>query len=306
MAETVLITGGTGLIGRRLTELLLERGYQVAYLSRGSDTYPNVKVYQWDIQKGEVDKEALLHMDYLIHLAGAGIADQRWTQERKKLIISSRTDSIRLLARHMAQLGVKPKAFVSSSAIGYYGADTGDVHQTETSHPGRDFMAEVTVQWEAAADTVKDLGVRTVKIRTGVVLSDKGGALPQIAAPARWGFGAPLGSGEQWMSWIHMDDICRMFIEAMENTGWEGVYNGVAPSPVTNRQLTQLICEALHKPQWAPAVPAFALKLVFGEMAAVVLGSCYVENQRISGTDFRYIFTNPEDALINLLQKKPL
>ncbi|HEV7347976.1 TIGR01777 family oxidoreductase [Telluribacter sp.] len=304
MAETVLITGGTGLIGRRLTELLLERGYRVAYLSRGPASYPNVKVFQWDISKGYVDKQALDNMDYLIHLAGAGIADGRWTEDRKKIILSSRTESIQLLARKMAEQGVKPKVFVSSSAIGYYGADTGDVQQTETSPPGNDFMAEVTVKWEAAADAVKALGVRTVKIRTGVVLSGEGGALPQIAAPARWAVGAPLGSGKQWVSWIHVDDICRMYLEALEHPDWEGVYNGVAPSPVTNEQLTRQICDVLGKPQWAPHVPAFALRLVFGEMAAVVLGSSYVKNERIRHSAFRYLYPGLQAALVDLLPKQ--
>lgn len=275
MPKTVLITGGTGLIGRRLTELLLERDYRVAYLSRSGDSFPNVSVYQWDIAKGTVDPRALDSMDYLVHLAGAGIADSRWTDERKKAIVKSRTDSIELLAHIMKAQGQRPEAFVSSSAVGYYGADTGEKKNTEQSPPGADFLADVTVKWEAAADSIKDFGVRTVKLRTGVVLSEKGGALPQIAAPARYGFGAPLGNGKQWMSWIHLDDMCRLYIEALENESWEGVYNGVAPQPVTNAALTKMICKALNRPQLLPSVPEFALRLVFGEMADVVLGSCY-------------------------------
>ncbi len=305
MKKTVLITGGTGLIGRRLTELLFERDYHVAYLSRSDEkTYPGVSVYKWDVEKEAVDPRALDSMDYLIHLAGAGIADERWTDERKKVIIESRTKSIELLGRIMKAQGQRPEAFISSSAVGYYGADTGNEKHTEQSPPGSDFLADVTVQWEEAADCVRDLGVRTVKLRTGVVLSDKSGALPKIAAPARYGFGAPLGNGTQWMSWIHVDDMCRLYIEALENESWEGVYNSVASPPVTNAELTKLICKVLDRPQWIPMVPEFALDLAFGEMAEVVLGSSYVENARLRTTDFKYQFPNLEGALRDLLVKK--
>jgi len=243
-------------------------------------------------------------MDYLVHLAGAGIADERWTDERKKVIIESRTESIKLLARIMKAQEQRPEAFVSSSAVGYYGADTGDEKHTEQSPPGSDFLAEVTVKWEEAADSIRELDVRTVKLRTGVVLSDKDGALPRIAAPARYGFGAPLGDGTQWMSWIHVDDMCRLYIEALENQTWEGVYNGVASPPVTNAELTKLICKVLDRPQWLPKVPEFALDFAFGEMAEVVLGSSYVENTRLRTTDFRYQFPDLEGALRDLLLKK--
>ncbi len=303
MAKSVLITGGTGLLGRRLTELLLEKGYRVAYLSRSAHTYPGVSVYQWDITKGYVDPEAFNNMDYLVHLAGAGIADERWTDERKKIIISSRTESIELLARLMKEHRKIPEAFISSSAVGYYGADTGETKNTETTPPGNDFLADVTVQWEAAAEAVHRLGVRTVKLRTGVVLSEDGGALPKIAAPARFGAGAPLGNGKQWMSWIHIDDMCRIYVEAIENKSWEGTYNGVANQPVTNAALTSLICKALNRPQLLPSVPKFALRLAFGEMADVVLGSCYVVNTRIQTTNFAYKFPDLEVALGNLLSQ---
>ncbi len=305
MKKTVLITGGTGLIGRRLTEMLLERDYRVSYLSRSTEkTYPDVSVYKWDIEKEAVDPRALDSMDYLVHLAGAGIADERWTDERKKVIVESRTKSIELLGRIMKAQGQRPEAFISSSAVGYYGADTGNEKHTEQSPPGSDFLADVTVKWEEAADCVRELGVRTVKLRTGVVLSDKSGALPKIAAPARFGLGAPLGDGTQWMSWIHVDDMCRLYIEALENESWEGVYNGVASPPVTNAELTKLISHVLDRPQWIPKVPEFALDFAFGEMAEVVLGSSYVENARLQTTNFKYQFPELEGALRDLLVKK--
>lgn len=302
MPKTVLITGGTGLIGRRLTELLLERDYRVTYLSRSAHSYPNVAVYEWDVSKDTVDPRALDSMDYLVHLAGANIADERWTEERKKVIMKSRTESIELLANIMKAQGQRPEAFVSSSAIGYYGADTGQAKNTEESPPGADFLADVVVKWEESADCVSQLGIRTVKLRTGVVLSDKSGALPQIAAPARYGFGAPLGDGNQWTSWIHIDDMCRLYIEALENPSWEGVYNAVAPTPATNAELTQRICQVLNRPQWVPRVPEFALKLAFGEMANMVLGSCYVDNARLRSVHFPYQFPELEQALKDLLK----
>lgn len=305
MKKNVLITGGTGLIGQRLTEMLLERDYLVTYLSRDeSKAIDGVSVYHWDIEKETVDPRALDTMDYLIHLAGAGIADERWTDGRKKVIVKSRTETIELLGRIMKAQGQRPKAFVSASAIGYYGGDTGDDKKTEQSPPGDDFLAEVTVKWEKAADCVTDLGVRTVKLRTGVVLSDKSGALPKIAAPARFGMGAPLGDGSQWMSWIHIDDMCRMYIEALENENWEGVYNAVASLPVTNADLTKRISKVLDRPQWIPKVPEFALDLAFGEMSEVVLGSSYVENTRLQTTDFTYQFPDLDGALQDLLGKK--
>jgi uncharacterized protein len=303
MSKTVLITGGTGLIGKRLTTLLLKKGYQVSYLSRRKEAIPNVQVYRWDIPKGFIEEEALAKADYLIHLAGAGIADQRWTAARQQEIITSRTQSIELIARHLQGRPYKLKAFVSSSAIGFYGADTGDVRLTEDARSGTDFLAHVTRSWENASEIIHNVGVRTAKLRVGVVLSMEGGALPKIAQPIRWGVGSPLGSGKQWVSWIHIDDLCNMYIEALENDKWKGIYNAVAPSPVTNEELTRQIAKALKRPLWLPNVPSFALRMLFGQMADVILGSNYVSNQRISQTtDFQYTFKSVEEALQDLLK----
>lgn len=303
MSKTVLITGGTGLIGKRLTTLLLNKGYQVSYLSRRKEAIPNVQVYRWDIPKGFIEEEALAKADYLIHLAGAGIADQRWTAARQQEIITSRTQSIELIARHLQGRPYKLKAFVSSSAIGFYGADTGDVRLTEDTRSGTDFLAHVTRSWENASEVIHNVGVRTAKLRVGVVLSMEGGALPKIAQPIRWGVGSPLGSGKQWVSWIHIDDLCNIYIEALENEKWKGIYNAVAPSPVTNEELTRQIAKALKRPLWLPNVPSFALRMLFGQMADVILGSNYVSNQKISQTtDFQYAFKSVEEALQDLLK----
>lgn len=296
MAQKVLITGGTGVIGKRLTEMLLGKGYVVAYLSRKKKDIPSVKVYEWNVEKGFIEEGALDKLDYLIHLAGEGVAEGRWTDERKKAIISSRVDTIKLIAKKLQEKNIRPQSFISASGSNYY--PEGSQQYTEEGPAGNGFLSQVTVEWEKAANSVKDLGIRTVILRTGVVLSNEGGALPQIALPARYGFGAPLGSGEQYISWIHEDDLCSMYIEAMENNAWNGIYNAIAAPPVTNKELTRQICIALNKPQWLPNVPAFALKLAFGEMAGVVLGSNYVINKRIKEeTDFKYEFADLKKAL---------
>ncbi|MCE7067337.1 TIGR01777 family oxidoreductase [Dyadobacter sp. CY326] len=302
--KKVLITGGTGLIGKRLTALLLEKGYQIAYLSRKKSNIPSVQVYEWDVAKGYIEAGAVENTDYLIHLAGAAVADGRWTEERKKEIISSRTETIALIGKALREKNIRPTAFISASGSSYYGEDSGDVRNTEQSPAGKDFLSHVTVVWEQAADRIAEMGVRTVKLRTGIVLSKDGGALPQMAAPAKFGFGAPLGSGKQWVSWIHLDDLCRMYIEAMENESWEGAYNAVASQPVTNAELTKQICIALDKPQWLPNVPSFALKLAFGDMANVVLGSNYLINERIAKeTTFEYQFLELDKALRDIYAK---
>lgn len=304
MAQTVLITGGTGMIGKRLTQLLLEKGYKVAYLSRKHESIPNVTVYRWDIDKNWIDDKALANADYIIHLAGAGIADTRWTDKRRREIINSRTKTIELIARELQGRPYKVKAFVSASAIGFYGSDTGNTQLTEQTPSGSDFLAHVTRHWENSAELIDNIGIRTTKLRIGVVLSNEGGALPKISMPIRWGIGAPIGNGNQWMSWIHLDDLCRLFIAALENNKWHSIYNAVAPTPVTNTELTRQIAKVLHRPLWLPAIPAFALRLVYGEMANVVLGGNYVINHRIrTETDFIYQFENLQSALQDLTEK---
>ncbi len=308
----VLITGGSGLVGTRLTEILIARGFSVSHLTRkvaGVDTSHGgvgakpVKTYLWDIKKGIIDEKALLEADYLVHLAGAGIADENWSEERKKEIIESRTKSIDLIVSKLKTLPHRLISFASASGIGYYGADTGNEHISEQHTAGSDFVAGCCIQWEAAADEIQALGIRTVKLRTGIVLSEKGGALPRLTQPVRWGVGAALGTGKQWQSWIHLDDLCEMYIKSLTDQQMTGVYNAVAPNPVTNYDLTKISAQVLKRPFWMPNVPDFALKLVFGEMASVVLGGNYVLNQRImQETDFDYKFVEVRKALADLLK----
>ena len=304
MAETVLITGGTGLIGQRLTQLLLAKGYQVAYLSREQQSIPNVKTYRWNIEKKFLEEGALREVDYIVHLAGAGIADQRWSSKRKQEIIKSRTQSIELIARRLQEQPYNVKACVSASGIGFYGADTGDTRVSEQSVSGSDFVAHVTRHWEKSVELIDTMGIRTVKLRTGIVLSTEGGALPKMALPVQWGVGAPLASGKQWISWIHIDDLCSLYIEAMENPQWHGIYNAVASTPVTNETFTRQVAEVLHRPLWLPNIPSVVLKTLFGEMSSLVIGGNYVINQRIKAeTNFIFQFNDLKIALLNLYGK---
>ena len=302
MSQTVLITGGTGFIGRRLTTLLQAAGYQVSLLSRSKKTISNVTVYQWDVQKGHIDPQAIATADHIIHLAGEGVADERWTDKRKDEILNSRVQPTELLAQALRKNKHHVNSFVGASAIGFYGADTGDRPLTETSEGASDFLAQVVRAWERAEDEVAALGVRTVKIRIGVVLMANGGALPKLAQPIRLGAGAPIGSGQQYVSWIHLDDLCRIIIQGLTDNSWQGIYNGVAPNPVTNETMTRAIAQVLHRPILLPNIPSFAIKLLYGEMGSVVTGGNYVLNKRIAEeTSFQYQYSDLTNALEDLL-----
>ncbi len=299
----ILITGGTGMIGHRLTELLLQKGHKVAYLSRRKEKIPNVAVYQWDIQKDFIEAGALENVDYVVHLAGAGIADQRWSDERKQEIINSRIQPIALINKYLQENKINLKGFVSASAIGYYGGDTGEIKLDENSPAGDDFLAKCTKLWEDTTQKISS-AKRIVSIRIGIVLSEKGGALPKLVHPIRYGFGAALGNGKQFMSWIHIDDLCEIFITAIENPTMHGAYNAVSPNPVRNQEMTNVAAKVLKRPLWLPNIPASILKIVFGEMGIVVAGGNFVVNKRLSQeTNFKYKFTNIKEALKDLLEK---
>lgn len=296
MPGKILISGGTGLIGSRLSEMLIDQGYDVAHLSRNPDKFSRYKTFRWDIKAAYVDESAITHADYIIHLAGAGLAEEKWTATRKKEILSSRIDSTQLLLDSLQKADHHVKGFISASAIGIYG-DSGDQLMSEESTYGDDFLAEVCKAWEAAVWRVKDLGIRTVILRTGIVLSDKGGALPQLARPVKLMAGAPLGSGRQYMSWIHIDDMCRLYIRAIEDTQYEGVYNAVAPHPVTNKEFTKQLAEVMHKPLVLPKVPSFAINLMLGEMSEVVLSGQRVSANKVLQTGFTFEYNYLEEAL---------
>jgi uncharacterized protein (TIGR01777 family) len=297
----ILITGGTGLVGTVVTELALQTGYQVSFLSRSTKSIPQVKVFQWDIAQKKIDIQAIEQADYIIHLAGAGVADKRWSDAYKQEILDSRIISTQLLQEAISKSIKKPKAIVAASAVGIYGFDTGDTLMQEDSRQGEGFLAEVTKKWEEELLKFENLGIRTVIMRIGIVLSTKGGALQKMMQPVQFFAGSALGSGKQYMSWIHIRDLARMFLFAIENEQIRGVYNAVGNTPVTNETLTKAIAKVMNKPLFLPNVPEFALRLMLGEMASMVIGGNRVSNEKIVKAGFQYEFETLEEALKNLI-----
>lgn len=295
----ILITGGTGLVGARLSRILTAGGHEVIHLSRYVRPGSEFKTYQWDIGSHFIDEAAFERLDHIVHLAGAGIAEERWTEKRKQVIVDSRVKSLELLHHYIVKGQIPLKSFISASAIGYYGMDTGDLELSEDAPAGDDFLAYVVKLWEAAADQFQE-HTRVAKVRIGVVLSADGGAMTQIAMPVRYYLGAPLGAGDQYMSWIHIDDLCRIFEHVLEKE-LEGTYNATAPNPVTNEALTRSLARHLKKPLFLPNVPAFVLKLMLGEMAGIVLGGNRVSSSRIREKGFRFKFAELEEAVKDLL-----
>lgn len=308
MPYRVLITGGSGLIGRRLTDMLLENRHEVAWLSRSigdSRDGPSARVtrvFQWDVERGYIEAEAIEWADAVVHLSGAGVAARRWTTRRKRTILDSRVHATRLLAESIGRATRVPEVVVAASATGVYGSDAGEDWKAEEDDPGADdFLAEVVRRWEAEIASIADTGVRSAVIRIGIVLSRDGGALPKMVRPFRLGIGSPLGSGRQYMSWIHIDDLCRMILHALGTTSWRGVYNGVAPYPVSNAAFSEELARALGKPFFMPAVPAFVLQMVMGEMSSIVLGGARVSCAKAQRHGFIFRYPTVGEALKELL-----
>jgi len=302
MNHKILITGGTGLVGSRLTEMLLNKGFEVSHIGRTKKA-GIVPSFVWDIKQKKFDAQALKGVITIVHLAGAGVADKRWTTARKKEILGSRIESTKLLFETLKNTSNEVNTVVAASAIGYYGFGMGEETVEEDSKPGTDFLAQVTKQWEAHVDKIGTLGIRMVKLRIGIVLSEKGGALAEMAKPIKLGAGAALGSGKQYLSWIHLDDLCEMFIKAIAAENMNGAYNAVGTGWVTNQEMTKAIAHILKKPLLLPSVPGFVLKIILGEMADMVLNGSKVSSKKIQKTGFSFQYTSLDDALKNLLQK---
>jgi hypothetical protein len=308
-----MITGGTGLIGSALTKLLINNGYNVVILSRNPlktaqeheyegrigafRSAGNVYYSRWDIEKQYIDPAALANTDHIIHLAGAGVADKRWTASRKKEILESRTQSSALLVKALRDLPHKVKDVISSSAIGWYGPDKGTPF-VETDPAAPDFLGKTCLAWENSISPVEDLGIRLVKLRTGIVLSHKGGALKEFRKPMRMGVAAIMGSGKQMVSWIHVDDLCRLFLYAMEETSMRGVYNAVAPVPVSNGELTRTLSEHITKGRALPVnVPVPVLNIMLGEMSVEVLKSATVSSEKVQQAGFTFFYPTVQNAI---------
>ena len=304
--QTILITGGTGMVGQSLTNVLLAKGYQVIVLTRQKkqSSRSHFSFAQWDLNKGWIDPAAIAAADYIIHLAGEGVADKRWTAARKKAILDSRVNSSALLVKALKENPNKVKAIVAASAIGWYGPDNEKSKESgfvETDVVDSSFLGDTCRQWEESMHPVKALGIRLVTIRIGIVFNKMGGALAEFMKPAKLGAAAILGDGQQMVSWIHQQDLNRLMLFALETEKVTGVYNAVAPDPVNNAILTKAIASRFHT--WAIPfhVPSFILKLMLGEMSVEVLKSAKVSASKILAAGFKFDYASMDEALDDLL-----
>ncbi|MCL7754669.1 TIGR01777 family oxidoreductase [Polaribacter sp. Z022] len=288
----ILITGGTGLVGKKLTEMLVQRKHEVAILSRNPK---NKNEFKWDISSNYIDENALKNTDYIIHLAGASIADKRWTKNRKQLIIDSRVESANLLFRKVRDLKIHLKGFISASAIGFYGTYTSSKIFIETDNSGNDFLAKVCKKWEAAALQFKNDNTPTTILRTGIVLTKKGGALAKMNTPII----TPLGNGKQYISWIHIEDLCLMYIKAIEDN-FHGIYNAIAPDYQTNSSFSKLLAKNNNKTYLRIGVPSILLKIMFGKMSIILLKGSRISAKKIEKNNYSFRFSKLQKALSNL------
>ena len=292
----ILLTGGTGLIGKELTKYLSAKGMEVAVLSRNKNL--KGKSFHWDPSQNFIDAEALQWADCVIHLAGAGIVDKKWSAERRKVLIDSRVESAQLIYNTLQENSISIKSFISTSGIGYYGAETTEHIYTEQDGSSAHFISDICVKWEEAASNFKKIGIPATIIRTGVVLSKNGGALEKMALPIKMGIGSPLGTGEQYVPWIHIEDLCGIFHTALTNKELENeIYNAVAPESTNNKVLTHSIADALGKKIWAPAVHYFILKIILCKRADLVLKGSRVSSNKIEKTGFNYSYPSLKQAL---------
>ncbi len=300
-ALSVLITGGSGLIGTHLTSTLLSKGYKVTHLSRKLTKQNNIRVFQWDPEKGILNPEALDGIDFVINLSGANIGEKRWTKRRKEEIVNSRVDSARLLFSTLNFNNTKLKAFISASAIGYYGTINSDKIFDETDPPANDFLGTTCRQWEEAADLFGSSGIRTVKIRTAVVLEKNDSALSKLMMPARFGFLVQTGNGRQYMPWIHIKDLCNIYVKAIEDQNMRGPYNAVSPDYITHKEFIKTLASVMNRWLFPVPVPYFILKMVLGEMSDVVIKGSRVSAKKILTSGYRFVFEKHEDALQDII-----
>jgi uncharacterized protein (TIGR01777 family) len=306
--QTILITGGTGLVGQALTKKLLDKGYKVIILTRSAGNKKNsgsLSYAGWDLKNQTIDKNALQLADHIILLAGAPVVEKKWTPAYQKEIVESRTAGSKLIIDSLKTLSNKVKTIISASGIGWYGEDreAGKLF-IETDEVSTDFLGETCRLWEQAVEAAAEMGIRVCKIRTGIVLSNEGGALSEFKRPLRYGIAAILGSGKQMVSWIHMDDLCRIYIYAIENVVMNGSYNAVSPTPVTNKQFTLTLARNLRGNFFIPMhVPVFIIKLLFGSRSVEVLKSTTASCAKIKEAGFSFLYPSVDAAFKQLAAK---
>ena len=295
----ILITGGTGLVGTALVKKLKERNHTVRILTRSESDEENE--FYWNIAEKKIDDKAFENLDCIIHLAGANISE-RWTDDYKKELYSSRIDSANLLRENCKKKGIHLQSFISSSGVNYYGTFTSDQILTEESPIiENDFLAELCVEWENAADQFSSITERVVCLRTAVVLSRKGGAFPLLKKTVNLNIGSGVGTGKQWMNWIHIDDLVNMYVEAVENTSLNGKYNAVADEIPTNEVFMKKLAKAADKFFLPFNVPPFVMKSVFGEMSSIILEGTRADNKKIKSQGFDFKYSTVDEAFKNLV-----
>lgn len=303
MKKNVLITGGSGFIGKYLTQLLLEKGYSVSILSRYKrQNATDISYYQWDVEKGIINEKAVLEADSIINLAGENIAEKRWTKERKQSIVQSRVQSIQLLYDVLKKHDKKIDVFVSASGIGIYGAYTSKQIFAENSALANDFLGDTCQKWEASVDLLSSLNIRTVKIRTGLVLGPNEGFLKKLIPIFKFRLGSAIGTGNQYMPWIHVDDLCAIYLSAIENTEMNGAYNAAIKDGTTNTIFSNELAKRFRYTIWLPNIPEFLLYLLLGEMAQIILTGQRVSSDKIEKTGFVFKFTRLGYALRDCLK----
>ena len=291
-----MITGGSGLIGRRLSFLLKSRGYEVRILSRSNNPKNNYKTFVWNVSEQYINESAFEGLNHIIHLAGAGIADKRWSEKRKKEIIASRVTSTNLLYNTVKRLKTPLNSFISASATGYYGAVTSETIFEEKDKPAKDFLGKVCSLWEDSIFQFNEIKIRTVALRTGIVLSKDGGALKKMKTPVI----TSLGNGKQYMPWIHIDDLCELYIKAIEDEQFKGAFNAVSSEHISNLSFSKKISKIFNYPFLAIGAPSFILQIVFGEMSTIILNGSRISANKIKQAGFKFKFENLEKALNNL------
>lgn len=305
MKKSIVISGGTGLIGSRIIEMLDKSKYDLRVFTRSPrKAHDNVSYFKWDPMMGEIDLAGLKDCDHILSLAGAGIADKRWTEQRKKLIIESRVKGNELIAASLKEMGHRPTSIVAGSAIGYYGDRGSEELKDDAVAGGKEFLTDSTTQWENALMGLHAHTDQLTIVRIGIVLSTRGGALEKMMIPLRFGISGYFGNGKQYYSWIHIDDVCRMLIKGIEDKNWSGTYNGTAPEPLQLKEMAKQIKNMFLPIAFAAPVPEFLLKIAMGEMTKMLVNSTRAIPSKAQNEGFEYLFVDVGKAVEDLKKRK--
>jgi uncharacterized protein (TIGR01777 family) len=299
MKEKVLITGGSGLVGRELNKLLISNNYDTAILTRDKSKRGD-RTFYWDYGNGIIDKEAIEFADIIIHLAGEGIANKRWTSIQKQKIIDSRVKTSKLLLDEIKRSDKKPHTIISASAVGIYGIEDSNKVFNEEDKAADDFVANVVRQWESSVDKFESIGLRTVKLRIGIVISKEGGAYQKMMLTVKYGIGSAMGSGKQFMPWIYIGDLAEMILFRIKNSSIKSTYNAVSPEYITNYEFMKTMAKALKKPFFMPRIPSFVFKLMLGDLSQILLTGLKVSSEKIVKAGFKFKYSKFEDLMKDL------